>query len=90
MASSVQNYRRTAGAVRLAIIAALLGATPALSAGAQEVRVEVVKHADGRPIPGALVVVLPERESPPVGRFSGRDGRVTLTSPRRGGYRVRC
>lgn len=90
MASSVQNYRRKAGAVRLAIIAALLGATPALSAGAQEVRVEVVKHADGRPIPGAMVVVLPERESPPVGRFSGRDGRVTLTSPRRGGYRVRA
>ena len=90
MASSVQNHRRTASALRLAITAAAMSATPAFSAPAQEVRVEVVKHADGQPIPGALVVVLPERESPPVGRFSGRDGRVTLTSPRRGGYRVRA
>ena len=61
----------------------------AASAGSQEVRVEVVKHADGQPIPGALVAVLPERESPPVGRFSARDGRATLATPRRGGYRVR-
>lgn len=90
MASSVKNHRRSASALWLAIFAAGVCAAPALSAGAQEVRVEVVKHADGQPIPGALVVVLPERESPPVGRFSGRDGRVTLASPRRGGYRVRA
>lgn len=61
----------------------------AVSAGSQEVRVEVVKHADGEPIHGALVTVMPERESAPVGRFSGRDGRATLSTPRRGGYRVR-
>ena len=69
----------------------------AASAGAQEARIEVVKHADGTPIPGALVVILAEkeatpagrREAPPVGRFSGRDGRVTLTPPRRSSYRVR-
>jgi len=87
MGSSVKNHRRSATSLRLAIIAV---ATCAFSVGAQEVRVEVVKHADGEPIPGALVVVLPERESPPVGRFSGRDGRVTLAAPRRGGYRVRA
>ena len=68
----------------------------AFSAGAQEVRIEVVRHADGTPIPGALAVILAEkeatpggREAPPVGRFSGRDGRTTLTPPRRSSYRVR-
>ena len=90
MESSTQNRHRGAVALRLAIIVGSILATPAFSSGAQEVRVEVVKHADGEPIPGALVVVLPERESPPVGRFSGRDGRVNLSSPRRGGYRVRA
>lgn len=71
----------------LALAAASLAV--AVSAGSQEVRVEVVKHADGEPIPGALVALMPERESPPVGRFSGRDGRASLSTPRRGGYRVR-
>ena len=51
---------------------------------------EVVKHADGQPIRGALVTVIPERESQPVGRFSDRDGRVAFSTPRRGGYRVRA
>lgn len=72
----------------LALAAAFLAT--AFSADAQEVRVEVVKHADGSPIPGALVAVIPERESLSVGRFSGRDGRATLAPPRRGGYRVRA
>ena len=69
----------------------------AFSIGAQEVRVEVVRHADGNPIPGALVAILAEKEATSsaarepalVGRFSGRDGRATLAPPRRGGYRVR-
>jgi len=61
----------------------------AIPAGSQEVRVEVVKHADGEPIHGALIAVMPERASPPVGRFSGRDGRAALPTPPRGGYRVR-
>lgn len=60
----------------------------AFSAGAQEVRVEVVRHADGDPIPGALVAILSESRSP-IGRFSGRDGRATLNPPRRIGYRIR-
>lgn len=74
--------------IRLLTLAAASLALAA-SAGSQEVRVEVVKHADGEPIPGALVALMPERESPPVGRFTPRDGRVTLATPRRGGYRVR-
>jgi len=77
--------------VALARVLAVAAASLALAvaAGSQEVRVEVVKHADGQPIPGALVAVMPEREAPPTGRFSGRDGRATLPTPRRSGYRVR-
>src|SRR5687768_675715 len=60
----------------------------AFTAGAQEVRVEVVRHADGVPIPGALVAILSDSGAP-VGRFSGRDGRAILNPPRRIGYRVR-
>ncbi len=55
---------------------------------AQEVRVEVVKHADGRPILGTLVTLVHERDSTRVGTFSDQAGRASFTSPRRGGYRI--
>jgi hypothetical protein len=60
------------------------------SIGAQEVRVEVVKHADGRPIPGTLLTLLHERDSTQLGRFSDEAGRATFNAPRRGGYRIRA
>ncbi len=89
MASPAQKVSHTRHAHIRALAAAAFVAA-GFAAGAQEVRVEVVKHADGRPIPGALVVVIPEREPTSVGKFSDRDGRATLTAPRRGGYRVRA
>lgn len=61
----------------------------AFAGGAQDVRVEVVKHADGRPIPGTLVTLLHERDSTQLGRFSDPNGRTTFNAPRRGGYRIR-
>jgi hypothetical protein len=62
----------------------------AVSAPSQEVRVEAVKHADGEPIPGTLLTLIPEKDSAPVARFTDRAGRATFTAPRRGGYRVRA
>lgn len=62
----------------------------ASAAHAQEVRVEAVKHADGEPIPGTLLTLIPEKDSTPVARFTDRAGRATFTAPRRGGYRVRA
>ena len=61
-----------------------------LPLAAQEVRVEVVKHADGRPIPGTLLTLLSERDTTPLGRFSDESGRATFNTPRRGGYRIRA
>ncbi len=62
----------------------------AFALDAQEVRVEVVKHADGRPIPGTLLTLLSERDSTQLGRFSDQNGRATFRTPRRGGYRIRA
>ncbi len=89
MASSVENLHRARRALRHAFAAAacLLVAS---FAHAQEVRVEVVKHADGEPIPGTLLTLIPEKDSAPIARFSDRAGRATFTAPRRGGYRVRA
>ncbi|MDQ3657773.1 MAG: carboxypeptidase-like regulatory domain-containing protein, partial [Chloroflexota bacterium] len=84
--SAAKGIQRTRAVRALTYAAASL--VVAFSAGAQEVRVEVVRHADGEPIPGALVAVVSE-QSTPIGRFSGGDGRATLSPPRRGGYRVR-
>lgn len=90
MAFSSKTSASTRRALLRALTPAAALAVAVLSAGAQEVRVEVVKHADGQPIRGALVTVIPERESQPIGRFSDADGRVAFTTPRRGGYRVRA
>lgn len=70
-------------------IALFLGG--ALTLTAQEVRVEVVRHADGRPIPGTLLTLVHERDSTQLGRFSDENGRATFSTPRRGGgYRIRA
>jgi hypothetical protein len=61
-----------------------------ITAGAQEVRVEVVKHADGQPIPGTLLTLLHEQDSTQPGRFSDLNGRATFNVPRRGRYRIRA
>ncbi|MEX2110826.1 MAG: carboxypeptidase regulatory-like domain-containing protein [Gemmatimonadaceae bacterium] len=61
-----------------------------ITAGAQELRVEVVKHADGQPIPGTLLTLLHEQDSTQPGRFSDLNGRATFNVPRRGRYRIRA
>jgi len=89
MASSSEKNRR----VRRTLLHASAAAACFFAvsfAHAQEVRVEVVKHADGEPIPGTLLTMIPEKDSAPVARFSDRAGRATFIAPRRGGYRVRA
>jgi len=89
MANSLENLLRARRVLRHASVVAgcLLAAS---FAHAQEVRVEVVKHADGEPIPGTLLTLIPEKDSAPQARFSDRAGRATFTAPRRSGYRVRA
>jgi hypothetical protein len=61
-----------------------------VTASAQEVRVEVVKHADGQPILGTLLTLLHEQDSTQPGLFSDPNGRATFNVPRRGRYRIRA
>ena len=90
MVSSVETPLRTRRPFLRAIGAAAACMLLAVSGHAQEVRVEVVKHADGEPIPGTLLTLIPEKDSTPVARFTDRAGRATFIAPRRGGYRVRA
>lgn len=71
-------------------VSVLLFFTAAFTLEAQEVRVEVVKHADGRPIHGTLLTLVHERDSTELARFSDENGRATFVAPRRGGYRIRA
>lgn len=60
-------------------------------AGAQEVRVEVVEAATGRPIVGANVALFDSSGVIPLGGgFSDQNGRTDLRAPVRGPYRVRA
>jgi hypothetical protein len=90
MVSSVDKLLRSRRPFVRAFAAAAVCMALAVSAHAQEVRVEVVKHADGEPIPGTLLTLIPEKDSAPVARFTDRAGRATFIAPRRGGYRVRA
>jgi hypothetical protein len=60
-------------------------------AGGQEVRVEVVEAATGKPIVGANVALLDSAAIVPLGGgFSDQRGRTDLRAPARGPYRVRA
>jgi hypothetical protein len=60
-------------------------------AGAQDVRVEVVEAATGRPIVGANVALFDSSGMFPLGGgFSDQNGRTDLRAPSRGAYRVRA
>jgi hypothetical protein len=73
----------------IALTAAILAA--GASAGAQDVRVEVVEAATGKPILGANVALLDSAgEIPLGGGFSDQGGRTDLRAPSRGPYRVRA
>jgi hypothetical protein len=61
------------------------------SAGAQDVRVEVVEAATGKPITGANVALLDSAAVTPLGGgFSDQKGRTDLRAPARGQYRLRA
>src|SRR3954467_7127497 len=73
----------------LLIGAALLGR--AVCANAQDVRVEVVEAATGKPIVGANVALFDSSGAIPLGGgFSDQNGRTDLRAPVRGPYRVRA
>jgi hypothetical protein len=71
------------------IVAAV--ASAAVAAGAQDVRIEVVEAATGRPIVGANVALFDSSGMFPLGGgFSDQSGRTDLRAPARGPYRVRA
>jgi hypothetical protein len=60
-------------------------------AGAQEVRVEVVEAATGKPLVGANVALFDSAGVIPLsGGFSDQNGRADLRAPQRGPYRLRA
>ncbi|HEX8692038.1 MAG TPA: carboxypeptidase regulatory-like domain-containing protein [Longimicrobium sp.] len=78
----------TARALLLAAALALLAlARPAL---AQTVRGELVERGSGRPIPGALVLLLDARGARANTALTRADGRFTLRAPRAGTYTLRA
>jgi hypothetical protein len=62
----------------------------ALNAGAQEVRVEVVELANGKPVVGANISLLADSLAGVGGGFSDQTGHTVLRAPSRGAYRVRA
>jgi hypothetical protein len=73
----------------IVLTAAILAASS--RAGAQDVRVEVVEAATGKPIVGANVALLDSAAITPLGGgFSDQRGRTDLRAPARGPYRVRA
>lgn len=62
-----------------------------MRASAQDVRVEVVEAATGRPVVGANVALLDSTGAIPLGGgFSDQSGRADLRAPVRGPYRLRA
>ena len=62
----------------------------ATGAGAQDLKIEVVEAATGRPIIGANVSLFDSAGTIPLlGGFSDQNGRIDLRAPMRGPYRVR-
>ena len=62
----------------------------AVNVGAQEVRIEVVELANGKPIVGANVSLLADSLVGIGGGFSDQTGHTVLRAPARGAYRVRA
>src|SRR6266480_2990086 len=77
--------------VPLPIILAVTVLAAGVSAGAQEVRVEVVEATTGKPIVGANVALLDSAGAIPLGGgFSDQGGRTDFRAPVRGPFRVRA
>ncbi len=77
--------------VPLPIILAATILTTGVSAGAQEVRIEVVEATTGKPIVGANVALLDSAGAIPLGGgFSDQGGRTDFRAPMRGPFRVRA
>ena len=62
----------------------------AVSAGAQEIRVEVVELTTGRPVVGANISLFADSLTGIGGGFSDPTGHTVLRAPVRGAYRVRA
>jgi len=66
-------------------------ALAATRAGAQDLKIEVVEAATGKPIIGANVSLFDSAGTIPLlGGFSDQNGRIDLRAPMRGPYRVRA
>src|SRR5215210_6762653 len=74
--------------LRPIVLIATLVLTPALSA--QEVRVEVVEAATGKPVVGANVTLLADSLASVGGGFSDQSGNTVLRAPVKGAYRLRA
>ena len=74
--------------MRRTCLAFLLG-TVATDLPAQALRIQVVEEATGAPIEGAIVSLVPPRGRPTVRALSDGFGRVTLTAPAPGIWRLR-
>ncbi len=71
-------------------LAIVLTGTRSAAQGAQDVRIEVVEAANGKPIVGANVIVFDSTSLTIGGGFSDQRGRIDLPTPTRAPYRVRA
>ena len=77
--------------MRLRLILSTAIALTATRVGAQDLKIEVVEAATGRPIIGANVSLFDSAGTIPLlGGFSDQSGRIDLRAPMRGPYRVRA
>ncbi|HKR07636.1 MAG TPA: carboxypeptidase regulatory-like domain-containing protein [Gemmatimonadaceae bacterium] len=77
--------------MRLRLILSTAIALAATRAGAQDLKIEVVEAATGKPIIGANVSLFDSAGTIPLlGGFSDQSGRIDLRAPMRGPYRVRA
>src|SRR2546423_1584717 len=76
--------------MRLRLILSTVIALAATRVGAQDLKIEVVEAATGRPVIGANVSLFDSAGTIPLlGGFSDQNGRIDLRAPTRGPYRVR-
>jgi hypothetical protein len=77
--------------MRFRLILSTAIALIATRAGAQDLKIEVVEAATGKPIIGANVSLFDSAGTIPLlGGFSDQNGRIDLRAPMRGPYRVRA
>lgn len=77
--------------MRLRLILSTAIALAATRVGAQDLKIEVVEAATGKPVIGANVSLFDSAGTIPLlGGFSDQNGRIDLRAPMRGPYRVRA